>query len=83
MSATEIVAKEQVLIAVQRNANAELTSAIERKERMVPGTTAYEEMESDIISFRTNVIKKIQDAISALDAEKKSLAGISDFTWKH
>lgn len=80
MNATEIVAKEQVLMAVLKMANAELADALERRERLTKQED-IQTMDQLISDFRINVIKKIQDKFSELHSEMQSLAGITKFNW--
>lgn len=86
MDANTIFATEQVLRSLMQQANAELSDAIEKSHTII-GKTAREEMDEDIKKYRETVIIPIQNEISKLDKEKKSLISDSnfnkDFTWRH
>lgn len=81
MTTTELVAKEQIILSLLKQANAELNDAIERKDKDIRGF-AKNIIEEDITNFRNQVIKPLQNQLKEIRNEMLSIAGISEFTWR-
>jgi hypothetical protein len=81
MTTTELVAKEQIILSLLKQANAELNDAIERKnnEHNISNKIILEE---DITNFRNQVIITLQNQLKDIRTEMLSIAGISEFTWR-
>lgn len=81
LTTTELVAKEQIILSLLKQANAELNDAIERKnnEHNISNKTILEE---DITNFRNQVIITLQNQLKDIRTEMLSIAGISEFTWR-
>lgn len=78
---TELVAKEQIILSLLKQANAELNDAIERKNNE-NSTFSKTIIEEDITNFREQVIKTLQNQLKEIRNEMLSIAGISEFTWR-
>lgn len=81
MTTTELVAKEQIILSLLKQANAELNDAIERKNNE-NSTFSKTIIEEDITNFREQVIKTLQNQLKDIRTEMLSIAGISEFTWR-
>lgn len=81
MTTAELVAKEQIILSLLKQANAELNDAIERKnnEHNISNKIILEE---DITNFRNQVIITLQNQLKDIRTEMLSIAGISEFTWR-
>lgn len=81
MTTTELVAKEQIILSLIKQANANLNDAIERKnnEHNISNKTILEE---DITNFLNQVIKPLQNQLNEIHDEMLNIAGISKFTWR-
>ena len=82
MTAVELVASEQVIKSLIAEAHAEQISAAERLDCLT-NVNDINEMREDMANFRVNVIEKLQSKMIEIDREKKTFAGITDFTWRH
>lgn len=81
MTTTELVAKEQIILSLIKQANANLNDAIERKnnEHNISNKIILEE---DITNFINQVIKPLQNQLNEIHDEMLNIAGISKFTWR-
>ena len=77
LTTTELVAKEQIILSLLKQANAELNDAIERKNDINKSI-----LEEDITNFRNQVIRPLQNKLKEIRDEMLSIAGISEFTWR-
>ena len=77
LTTTELVAIEQIILSLLKQANAELNDAIERKNDINKSI-----LEEDITNFRNQVIRPLQNKLKEIRDEMLSIAGISEFTWR-
>lgn len=81
LTTTELVAKEQIILSLIKQANANLNDAIERKNN--ENSAFYKTIiEEDITNFRNQVIKPLQNQLNEIHDEMLNIAGISEFTWR-
>jgi len=81
MTTTELVAKEQIILSLIKQANANLNDAIERKNNE-HNNSNKSILEEDITNFRNQVIKPLQNQLNEIHDEMLNIAGISKFTWR-